>query len=640
MPHTVRTTCNRDCPDACGMLADVEDGRVVRLRGDPEHPVTRGFLCFRTNRFPERQVHPSRLTQPLLRRGDRQVPIGWEEALDFAAERLLAIRAESGPAAILHYRSGGSLGMLAMLADLLFARFGPVTVKRGDICSGAGDAAQLEDFGVEDSNDVFDLLNSRHIINWGKNLHVSNVHLIPIVEEARRRGASVTLIDPVYTRSAKNADHYLQVRPGGDVALALAVLSRLFARGAVSRAARALCDHVEALEALLARRSLPALLAEADIGEADLEGLVDRLVDGPAAILVGWGMQRRLLGASTVRLLDAISALSGNLCRPGGGVSFYFKRRGAFDSALFGEVAPPRELWEPLLGRQLLEAKDPPIRAVWITAANPVAMLPDSATVARALEQVELSVVVDAFETDTTRRASLVLPTTTLLESDDLLGAYGHHYLGVSQPVIPPPPGVPSELELLQRLAARLGLAEVLAGSARDWKRRLLAPAAAHGVTLEALEEGAKKSPFAKPVLFAEGRFETASGRVNLIHALPEVEAGDAPGYPLHLLSNSSDRSQSSQWAVEQDGLLPATVHPDAAVGLPDGAPARLISAQGALSVRLVHDARQRRDVVVVPKGGHFDRGWAANALIPARLTDLGGGAAYLDARVRIEPAL
>ena len=141
----VRTTCNRDCPDACGILATVEDGRIVKIQGDPEHPVTRGFLCYRTSRFLERQYDPDRITTPLIRSRGALRPAAWPDALDLIAEKMLRIKSESGPAAILHYRSGGTLGILKHLNDRLFELFGPCAVKTGDICSGAGDAAQLTD---------------------------------------------------------------------------------------------------------------------------------------------------------------------------------------------------------------------------------------------------------------------------------------------------------------------------------------------------------------------------------------------------------------------------------------------------------------------------------------------------------------
>ena len=639
----LRTVCNRDCPDACGLLATVEDGRLVRLGGDPGHPVTRGFLCSRTAQFPARQNAPDRLTTPLLRDGDGFRTVSWDEALRFAADRLLAIRAESGPAAILHYRSGGSLGLVKSVVDYFFELLGPVTVKRGDICSGAGDAAQEADFGEEESHDLFDLLEARTILLWGKNPFVSNVHLLPFLKEAKKRGTRIVLIDPVRHKTATLADAYVAPRPGGDLALALGVAALLFATGRVAEAAAATCDGFDAFRALALSRAPAEWAAEADVAPDVLELLAAALSDRPCSIQVGWGMGRRSNGSSIVRALDALGALTGNLGIPGGGVSFYFKRRGAFDTSFLAQK-PPRTLSEPLLGREILASKEPPVRAVWVTAGNPVAMLPDSATVARALETRELVVVVDSFLTDTAHRAHLVLPTTTLVEDDDLLGAYGNHWIGASVPVVAPPPGVRSDLEIVQLLAAEVdrrtgagadGIAPKVAGTAREWKRRLLRKVEPHGVTVERLEKESVRNPLAGKVLFGGGRYPTPSGKMRLLTALP-APAAEEPGYPLWLFSSSTERSQCSQWAGPVPAVLEATCHPDAAPGFGDGEEVLLESAIGRLRAVLKLDPSQRRDVVIVPKGGHFDSGTCANVLVPARLTDAGEGAAYLDARVRI----
>jgi anaerobic selenocysteine-containing dehydrogenase len=640
-----KTTCNRDCPDACGIVATVEDGRVTRLDGDRDHPVTRGFLCYRTSHFLGLQYGPERLTAPLLRKDGALHPVGWDEALDFAARRLLAIRAESGPAAIFHYRSGGSLGLLKPLADHFFERFGPVTIKRGDICSGAGQEAQTIDFGIDDASDLQDLVNARQILIWGKNVQVSSPHTLPVLREARARGASLVMIDPVHHRSAGLCDHFVQPRPGGDFALAMAVARLLFERGWTDPDAARYCDHLDAFRALCEQDSVAGWCARADVAAADAEDLARRLGPGkPAAILVGWGMGRRTAGGTTVRALDALGAISGNLGIAGGGVSFYFKRRAAFDlSFIRGLAAAPRSICEPLFGPEVLAACDPPIRAVWITAGNPVPMLPQSDTVAEAIRSRELSVVVDPFLTDTARLATLVLPTTTLLEDDDLLGAYGHHWLAESRPVVPPPPGVRSELEILQDLAARVGLPpEVMGGDARAWKARIVARHLGPS-GMDQLAAGPVKSPLASRVLFEGRRFPTPSGRVNLLRAdgLP-AEALAPPGekkdYPLRLMALSTERSQSSQWSKPADGPPLVSVHPDAAAGLADGALARLESARAALVVRVRHDPKQRRDVAVTAKGGHLGKGQAMNRLIAARVTDLGEGAAFYEEPVRLTP--
>ncbi len=642
----LRTVCNRDCPDACGLIATVVDGRLERLGGDPDHPVTRGFLCSRTAQFPARQNSPDRLTTPLLRDGSGFRAIPWKEALAFAAERLLAIRAESGPAAILHYRSGGSLGLVKSVVDLFFELLGPVTVKRGDVCSGAGDAAQEADFGDEESHDLFDLGNSKGILLWGKNPFVSSVHLLPLLGAAKARGARLVLIDPVRHRTATLADAYLAPRPGGDLALALGVAALLFETGRVVPGAASFCEGFDAFRSLALSKAPAGWAEEAGVAPDSLELLALTLCDRPCNIQVGWGMARRSNGSAIVRALDALGALTGNLGIPGGGVSYYFKRRGAFDTSFLAS-APPRTLSEPLLGKQILEAEKPPVRAVWITAGNPVAMLPDSSTVARALETRELVVVVDSFLTDTARRAHLVLPTTTLVEDDDLLGAYGHHWLGASVPVVAPPPEVKGDLEIVQLLAAEIdrrtgactgdGIAGKISGTAREWKQRLLRRVEPLGVSVERLEKEAVRNPLAGDVLFEGAVFPTPTGRMRLLSAVPPPPE-DEPAFPLWLFSNSTEKAQCSQWAGPAPVVLEATCHPDAAPGLADGAEVLLESEIATLRVRLKLDPLQRRDLVLVPKGGHFDAGACANALVKARLTDAGEGAAYLDCRVRIRP--
>lgn len=642
MRQTRRTVCNRDCPDACSILAEVEDGRVVRLKGDPAHPVTKGFLCYRTQHFLSRQYSDARLTQPLRRNARGELlPTSWDDALDWVAERLLTIRRESGGAAIFHYRSGGSLGLLTSITDHFFQRFGPVTVKRGDICSGAGEAAQMLDFGRSDSNDLFDLLNARQIVLWGKNLAVSSPHTIPVVRKAKAKGAEVTLLDPLPHRGVDLADQAHRIRPGGDFALAMAVASTVFSRGWVDPDAHRYCDHLEAFQALAQSRPVESWCEEADVGV----GLVDDLAErfgrrGPVTVLAGWGMVRRRNGASILRAIDALAAVTGNIGVPGAGVSYYVPRREPFASPFdIGPEVAARSIPEPLFGRGVLEADAPPIRAVWVTAGNPVAMLPDSRTVARALETRELLVVVDAFMTDTARRADLVLPTTTLLEDDDVLGAYGHHYLGASVPVVKKPPGVKSDLEIIQGLAARTGLEEAVAGTTREWKERFVEPLKASGLSLPKLEREACRTPEAPRVAFAGRIFPTDTGRVQLIATPPSASPTRvSPEFPLLLMAVSTPYAQSSQWSKSPPEVAEVWVHPDASGGVGDGELGQLSSALASLRVRVRHDPLLRRDVAKMPKGGHLDQGHAANALIAAELTDEGEGGVLYEERVRLSP--
>ncbi|MCH2127778.1 MAG: molybdopterin-dependent oxidoreductase [Pirellulaceae bacterium] len=635
-----RTYCNRDCPDACGIVATIEDGRVVRLQGDNDHPVTQGFLCYRTSRFLEHQYDPQRITSPLMRRNGSLEPVSWEVALDCIAKKLIQVKEESGPAAILHYRSGGSMGMMKFVTNYFFEQLGPVAIKSGNVCSGAGDAAQLTDFGDKDSHDMFDVLHSKTILIWGKNVYNSSVHLLPVLQEAKKRGAQILLIDPVYHRTAQLCDHYFQPRPGSDMAIALGMAQVFFERNYCDPNAGKYCDHLDSFRELVYSQSLSEWSQQTDLQVEDIELLAELYHRGPSSIQVGWGMQRRTWGSSTIRVLDALAAISGNLGIPGGGVCFSSKWLGNFNmSFLKGMAAAPRTIPEPLLGPSILEAKDPPIRFVWVTCANPVTMLPESLTVARALESRELTVVVDAFLTDTARCADVVLPTTTMLEDDDILGSYGHHWIAESRPVVPPPPNVKTDFQIIQELAPRVGLGDTFSEDVDTWKKRILERVAPGGATLDKLRTGPVRDPLSTEVLFADRKFHTSSGKVNLFHEPLLEPPSVSKERPLFLMAVSTDKAQASQWLPgTQQGPAEARLHPDAAPAFADGDRARLESEVAELTVILRFDERQRRDVVLMDKGGWLSAGRCANTLVPARATDAGGCAVYYDTPVRVLP--
>jgi anaerobic selenocysteine-containing dehydrogenase len=637
-PLTFNTACNRDCGDACSIVATVEDNRITKIAGDPDHPITKGFLCHRTSRFLERQYSPDRLTTPLVRDGDGFRPASWETVLGRIAELMLRFREESGPASIMHYRCGGSMGMMKLVTDYFFERFGPVTIKTGDVCTGAGDAAQELDFGTVDSHDIFDLLNSKTIILWGKNPYASQVHLLPVLRDAKKNGARLILIDPVHHQTAQLCDQHVQPRPGGDAALALGIARSLFDNGKVDPSAASYCDNFDEFRSLACSKTVNQWASVADVSTDEIISLVDAYSDGPSAIIAGWGMQRRTNGAATVRAIDALAAVSGNLGIAGGGVSYCFARKGAFDySFLQGEAVAPRTIPEPLFGPEILAANDPPIRMVWVTAANPVVMLPESETVKRALETRDLTVVVDSFLTDTAQCADIVLPTTTMLEDDDLLGAYGHHWLAEMRPVVAPPEHVKTDYEIVQALAPLVGLGDKFSDDAETWKRRMLRPSDDRGASLDDIRRGPVRSPSGPSVMFADRKFPTATGRANLTRAVDTTPSSATADRPLLLTSLATSAVQGSQWLNgAQDDHLPATVHPDSATGFNADDVVTLESEHGQLTVRLKLDANQRRDIVLVPKGGWLNKGRCANALIKAQTTDAGDCAVYYDTPVRI----
>ncbi|MCA9319553.1 MAG: molybdopterin-dependent oxidoreductase, partial [Planctomycetes bacterium] len=287
-----RTACNRDCPDTCALEVEIDPttNRAVAIRGVRDDPVTQGFLCERTQRFLSRQYAADRLVEPLLRHEGKLRPVSWSAALDLAASKLNRIRAEYGGAAILNYRSGGSLGILKQIADHFFNAFGPVTAKRGDVCSGAGESAQMRDFGVSESNDLFDLFSSRTILLWGKNPHTSGVHLLPVLREARRRGAFVAGCDPIRTRAVTLCDAFLVPRPGRDFAAALGMARWLFDHDCVDPNAARRCDGLDRFSELVHELDFAGWAKRAGVLPAELERVAQRYgAEGPSAILIGWG---------------------------------------------------------------------------------------------------------------------------------------------------------------------------------------------------------------------------------------------------------------------------------------------------------------------------------------------------------------
>jgi len=641
MPELIqkKTACTRDCPDACGLIVTIEDGRVVKLQGDPDHPITQGFICGRTARFPEQQNSAQRLTKPLLRRrksGDFE-EIDWTEALDLAADKLRTFRDESGGASILQYRCGGSLGIMKLVGDHFFQKFGPVTVKSGDVCAGAGAAAQVTDFGIFDSSDYFDLHRSKTIFLWGKNVFISSIHLIPELKKARASGAKIVLIDPVHHQTTSIADLYVQPRPGSDAAIALGIARWLFVHDRADPAASDYCDHLDEFRSLTFSKSIAEWAAVADISTEQLTALAEAYSTGPTCSMIGWGLGRRRHGAATIRAIDALAAVSGNLGIAGGGSSFYFVRRDAFDCSFAESSVAPRRIPEPLLGPGILAATDPPIRMAWVWGANPVAMLPDSGTVAEALRSREFTVVVDPFLTDTAQCADLVLPTTTFLEEDDFVGAYGHHYLAEVRPVVDPPAGVLSDHEIFRQLSRRLGLADEFDVDAATWKQRLLRKLNERGITADDFRIGFVKNPFTNNILFADRRFNTASGKVNLVHQLHADLRTVPDESPVRLAALSTAKSQASQWPAEtQNGPAAAVVHPTAVPGHVDGDVVTVSTDRGALQIRLKFDRNQRSDILLMEKGGWHSAGRSANALIAAELTDDGECAVYYDTPVKM----
>jgi anaerobic selenocysteine-containing dehydrogenase len=638
----IHTACTYDCPDACGLVVEQTDetNKTVAIKGDPTHPITQGFVCYRFHSHPKRLSDPLRITRPRFRSEGEWSELSWDEALSLLSWKIETALLEYGPASIVPIIGGGSLGISKQLIGHFFNALGPVTTVRGGVCGEAGETAQFLDFGSLECHDYTDLEHSAAIVLWGKNPVATGLHLVPFIKKARDRGAPVFLIDPVPRESARLADRVIRVAPGADGDLALAVLHLLYRSGGLDPRAIERTENFSELEHWLRTPtgSIGTLARRAGVSRGDVDALADLYATkSPLATWIGWGLQRCHAGGHSVRCIDALALLTGNVGIQGGGANFTSWRSRGLDRSMLAK-ASGRMISAPFLGRELLGLSEPPARLIYVACANPASQFADSRTVIRALQQAGFTVVADAFMTDTARAADLVLPVTLMLEEDDVVASYQHHHIVRARCAVDPPEGPKNDLWILDQLNQRLGRnSDPLLSDPEQALERMTArwfsdsPEANHGL-----------NPTQKPIPFASS-FAIPSGKARVISG-PFVSDSDQTlptKFPLTLMSISSRKWQSSQLAEqEQAGYAECFVNPVAidASELAEGEIVRLESPIGFLLVRLCFDDQLRHDLCVVNKGGWVHCGRGVNTLVVAQSTDLGEGTAFYSQRVRLRP--
>jgi len=646
MDKKVYTSCTLDCPDGCGIVAHVKDGRVVKLEGHREHEFTRGYLCAKTYNFPERVYSSERQLFPLRRKDGRTdgawERVTWDEALDTVAEKIRQCIRESGPLSIMHYQRTGSWGANKQLSRRFWNLLGGVTTTVGSLCSGAARAGQALDFGVRNGHDPVDLTNSRLVLLWGRNPMATNLHTVPFLRQVRSQGGEVILIDPVRSESATFCDRHFQPRVATDAELAMAMAKIILEEGLEDRG---FLDHhahdFAGYRAFLETRTLEDLCRTCELPESDVRVLARLYATAkPAAILLGWGLNKYQHSAEMFRCVDALGALCGNIGVAGGGVSHGFNTQRHFDKSVeaHDRATHHRTIPEPLLGRGLLDAEEPAVRMLFVNSGNPVNQSPNSNLVAKAFTGIEFLVVVDQVLTDTTDYAHVFLPTTTFLEEEDMLVSWGHNIIGGVNQVIEPLGEARSDLWIFQQLAERLGIGAEMNGTPREWLKRIFTPLERAGVTVEQVLEQPIRCPVAPMVPFADRTFATKSGKFEFITKL-EHKHRVVPDFPLTFVTNYSKKWLLSQ-ILEKD-------HPKASVrigtatadeyGIQDNEEVVIRSPVGHLKVQVHVDERVGRGMVIMPVGTWIKRGGGANVLTEDIMSNFGQMAAYGETRVRLE---
>jgi anaerobic selenocysteine-containing dehydrogenase len=670
--NQVLGACPLDCPDACSWVVNVEDGQAVSMRGNPAHPVTRGALCVKVNRYLEHTRAADRILHPMRRVGrkgeGRFERIGWEEALDVIASRLGEVTSAYGGQAVWPFHGTGSLGYIQGLEGFAGRRFFNVlgaSIHDPTICSIAGNRGLKYTLGTSGGMDPEDFARSRLILLWGTNPLTSGHHVWKFIQDARRDGAYVVAIDPVRTRSAAQADEHLAPLPGTDAALALGLLNVIVGLGAHDQAF--IDEHTLGWDAFRARiEEFPPARVAAITGlpEERVVALGERIArTRPTAIRATQGIQRHAGGGMTLRTLACLPGVTGDWALPGGGLCY--STSGHFKLNLPGLVRldllphPVRTLSMTRLGEGLLEVDDPPVKALFVIGANPAGSNPHQTKVRRGLEREDLfTVVLEHFPTDTTDYADIVLPATMQTEHLDLIAGYGHLYLVWNEPAVPPPGECLSTSETFRRLARRMGMTEPsLQDSDEELARQLLDsphPSLA-GITVEELRKrGFARLNAPRPFLpFADG-FPTTSGRLEFYSERAARAGHDPlagftppadPGDGLVLISAASHHFLNTTFGNNPElrrraGAPTIVLHPEdaAARGIGDADGVRVHNARGAFEAVAEVSDRVRPGVAATTKGhwAKFNGGANANATVDERDSDMGGGAVFHDNRVEV----
>ena len=674
-PSVRHSVCALDCPDTCSLLINVDtDGRGSRLRGNPDHPVTRGFLCGKVAKYLDRQYSPDRLYYPQKRIGakgeGRFARITWDEALDTIASQLTLVAKEYGSEAVLPYSYAGTMGLLngSGTDRRFFHRLGASRLDR-TICSSAGGAALTASQGIRVGTEPEQFKHSKLIIAWGANILTTNVHLWPFITEARRNGARFYVIEPVKKKTGELADRFYRIRPGTDLALALGLMhvilrENLQDQDYIDRYTNGFADlkalaskytpeHVEGITGILREEIVQLAREYAGIR--------------PAVIRLNYGVQRSDRGGAAFRAISALPALTGSWREIGGGLQastsggFQFNRASLEMPEL--EPNPTRLINMTELGKTLTEVNNPPVKAIVVYNSNPAAIAPNQNLVRKGFAREDLfTAVIEQFQTDTADYADILLPATTFLEHTDLYLAYGHYHLQLARPVLDSPGETKSNVEVFRLLAERMGFKDacfsesedsMIAGLLNSGHRYL------KGITVEQLDrEHSVRLHVSEPgtpfLPFAEGGFETKSGRlefgVEMLDYVPPVESrqGDVglrESYPLELISSKSHDSMNSTFGNRADvqketGYVALNTRDAEMRGIVHGDNVRIFNDRGSLTLRAEVDGVVGAGVVYAPsvrwsKFSPDQRG--INALTSDRLTDIGGGATFYSCLVQIE---
>ncbi|MGL5415336.1 MAG: molybdopterin-dependent oxidoreductase [Clostridium sp.] len=620
--------CTLDCFDCCKFNVIKNEKDEIEIKGDKNHPFTKGIICKKGMIHKNILNHEKRLFTPLLKKEGKWIEISFNEAIDIVVENLKKYKNEE----VLYYEQYGNGGLLKSIGEIFFNFYGGCNRATGGPCWSAGIKAQKYDYGTVLSHSLSDMKNSKKIFVWGKNPANTTIHTMMAILEAKKRGSKVILIDPIKTETAKFADEYISINPNGDYYLALAMGKIILERGLEDREfIKNNTNNFNEYKKLLEEIDLNYLAKNVGLTVEEIEKLTQEYLDGPSSILLGYGMQKYENGGNAVRAIDALCAISGFIGIEGGGVNYANKLYGDIlnlDPFNSESTSKNIEFETGELARILDEGK---IKFAIITKSNLLNQLADVKKLKKSLEKVEFKVCFDLFITDTVEEADLFIPTTATLESEDLLfSSMTNPYVIYKEQVIEPKEKLMDEYYFFREVAKRLELKDYPNISKKEYLKEVVKPL---GVTLKDIRDGYVTREIKVP--WKDRKFKTKSGKFE-IGSFEVKEKKEEKGY--RLITTHTKDSLFSQHFLDIEEISEFYINKKEMekLNLKEGEVVLLKSENGEIKSKCkVNDGV--KDGIVLMYVGWWKRSGNPNFLTHSISSDIGGQIAYNETRVFIE---
>ena len=647
----IKTACSLDCWDVCAIEVTMDGDEVIKIQGDPNHPITKGFLCQKGINHIERVMSPNRITSPMKKINDNWISISWEQAIEEIASKLKDIKDNYGSNSLIHYRDSGHSGLLKNIDTAFFNSYGGVTSPKGSLCWGAGIAAQTLDFGRALSHDPADHLNSKTIIVWGRNPVYTNMHLVPFLKKAKDNGANIVVIDPIKTATAQMATHHYPIRPEADGFLALAMAKlileeNLYDTTFVASYSNGFHSYFEYVKGL----NLNDLIDKTGLSLENIKELTDLYAKNkPSSIILGYGLQRYYNGGKNIRLIDALGALTGNIGVEGGGVTYANRYISRWTDNNYVDNKLPYELprfKRSLFSQYILEDNPGNIKGIFVTMSNPVLQLPNTTKTIEAFKSIPFKVVIDHFLTDTAQLADYILPCTHIYEEEDFISSsMWHSYFYYTERVLPPRKNVKSEFEIFNLLAKKMNMIGFLEKypDEKTYLERSLAPLLKDtGLSLEDMK-GKRLKLDGNNIPWKNKIFATPSKKFQFINPIEddlEFISYKNDNYPLHLLTLHPKHSLHSQHFIdEHSGTLPkvyASSQTFKEYNIDDGEEIILSSQNGSIICVASINEGVSQNVLMIYEGWWL-KNQGVNNLTPMGISDIGNQAVFNNCMCKIE---